>query len=530
MQELEIEVENESFVNNLNFDYNEQENKPRINGVELQGDKSLHDLGIQPEGEYITKEVDNLTNYTTTTDLTQLLGDKADKEEIPTKVSQLSNDSNFIDKNVTNLKNYTTTEVLNESLSAKADKTEIPKNTSQLVNNSGYITSNDVPKKVSDLINDKGYITQENVPTDVSELNNDTGFITEANLPKNLSELENDVGYAKTTEIPKNTSDLQNDSDFTTSLVENLVNYYKKTDTYSKTEVNNLISSIKTVNIKKVDVLPEEGETNLIYFVPSTKAQEQNGFDEYMYLDTGWEKIGTTTIDLSDYQTNEQLELILESYVKNDDFVKELAKKLDTNSGSYIKNITAEGTTITITKGDNTTSSFNTQDTTYEEATTTTKGLMSAKDKEKLEGINVPTNLSQLTNDEGFITEEALPKNTSDLKNDSDFITSDAIPTGLSSFANDAGYAKTNEIPTSVSELDNDSGYLTEETDPTVPSHVKGITTTNISNWNNKAETSAIPTKVSQLTNDMLVKCSSEEEAKSKSTGDTQHLYYTVEE
>lgn len=40
------------------------------------------------------------------------------------------------------------------------------------------------------------------------------------------------------------------------------------------------------------------------------------------------------------------------------------------------------------------------------------------------------------------------------------------------------------------------------ETDPTVPSHVKSITTTNITNWNNKAETSDIPTKTSQLTND----------------------------
>ncbi len=502
MQELEIEVENEHFVNNVNYDYKPLKNKPSINNVELDDNKSLHDLGIQPEGEYITKEVNNLTNYTDTETLNGFLNQKADKTEIPTKVSQLTNDSNFIDKNVNNLKNYTTTDSLNELLGDKADKVEIPKSTSQLTNNSGYITSNDVPKKVSDLTNDKGYITQDNVPTDVSELNNDTGFITEANLPKNLSDLENDVGYAKKTEIPKNTSDLQNDSDFITSLVENLVNYYKKTDTYSKTEVNNLISSIKTVNIKKVDSLPEVGETNLIYFVPSSKAQENNGFDEYMYLDTGWEKIGTTTIDLSDYQTNEQLELILENYVKNDDFVKELAKKLDANSGSYIKNITAEGTTITITKGDDTSSSFNTQDTTYQEATTTTNGLMSAKDKEKLNGISVPTKLSQLNNDEGFITEDALPKNTSDLQNDSGFITSSAIPTEISTFKNDVGYAKKAEIPTSLSEFENDEGFLKSESDPTVPSHVKSITQQDITNWNGKANTSDIPTNISQLVND----------------------------
>ena len=39
------------------------------------------------------------------------------------------------------------------------------------------------------------------------------------------------------------------------------------------------------------------------------------------------------------------------------------------------------------------------------------------------------------------------------------------------------------------------------ETDPTVPSHVKSITTTDISNWDAKAEISDIPTKTSQLTN-----------------------------
>ncbi len=74
------------------------------------------------------------------------------------------------------------------------------------------------------------------------------------------------------------------------------------------------------------------------------------------------------------------------------------------------------------------------------------------------------------------------------------------------------------------------SGLVSQEEDPTVPSHVKSISRENITNWNNKANSTDIPTKVSQLTNDMLIKCSSEEEAKSKSTGDTQHLYYTVEE
>lgn len=45
-------------------------------------------------------------------------------------------------------------------------------------------------------------------------------------------------------------------------------------------------------------------------------------------------------------------------------------------------------------------------------------------------------------------------------------------------------------VPTNVSAFNNDAGYLTTETDPTVPSHVKGITQQNITNWNNKADSS----------------------------------------
>ena len=49
-------------------------------------------------------------------------------------------------------------------------------------------------------------------------------------------------------------------------------------------------------------------------------------------------------------------------------------------------------------------------------------------------------------------------------------------------------YALTSDIPTSTSDLTNDSGFITNETDPTVPSHVKGITEANITSWNNKQD------------------------------------------
>ena len=59
-------------------DYTQLENKPQINSVELTGNKTLDDLGIQPKGNY------------------QPAGDYATTADIPTKTSELTNDSGFL--------------------------------------------------------------------------------------------------------------------------------------------------------------------------------------------------------------------------------------------------------------------------------------------------------------------------------------------------------------------------------------------------------------------------------------------------
>lgn len=55
---------------------------------------------------------------------------------------------------------------------------------------------------------------------------------------------------------------------------------------------------------------------------------------------------------------------------------------------TYVKSITASGRTVTVTKGNGTTSTFTTQDTTYSVATQSANGLMSAADKRKLDGLS----------------------------------------------------------------------------------------------------------------------------------------------
>lgn len=238
------------------FNYNDLENKPKINNVELIDNKTLHELGIQPEGNYITEETD------------------------PT-----------------------------------------------------------VPNHVKEI--------KQN---DIVSWNNKA-----------------------------NTSDIPDVSNFITNAVNNLLNYYLKSETYTKQEVNNLIGQIATLQFQVVNELPQTGDSKYIYLVPSANPKTQNVKDEYIWTNNAWEQIGNTQVDLTGYAT--------ETWVN--------------------------------------------------------------------------TQIS------GFLTQTQIQN---------------LITTALTE------YAKEEDIPTKTSDLTNDSGFITgyTETDPTVPSHVKNITQTNIASWNNK--------------------------------------------
>lgn len=112
-------------------------------------------------------------------------------------------------------------------------------------------------------------------------------------------------GKAVDITVPTKLGDLTNDKDFIDNTVSNLANYYIKTETYSKTEVNELVGQIATIQISVVESLPTvaEGKSNVIYLVAKTKSETQNVYDEYLFTGTAFEKVGDTTIDLSNYLT-----------------------------------------------------------------------------------------------------------------------------------------------------------------------------------------------------------------------------------
>jgi len=147
-----------------------------------------------------------------------------------------------------------------------------------------------------------------------------------------------DIRQAITTvqnSIPNKTSDITNDSGYIISTVNNLTNYYLKTETYTQTEVNQLLAAINALSYVTENSLPEASETynNKIVLVPASNSENGNIKDEYIALFSArgwyWEKIGSTSFtgsysDLTGVPT------------KLSDF---------TNDSGYITEITSENVT-----------------------------------------------------------------------------------------------------------------------------------------------------------------------------------------
>lgn len=146
--------------------------------------------------------------------------------------------------------------------------------------------------------------------------------------------------------VPTKTSDLTNDSGFITKAVNDLVNYYLKSETYSKTEVDNIADAIKNSRFEVVATLPTSNiKTNVIYLVPSADPKSGNVKDEYINLNgtsAGWECIGSTSVDLSGYVTDEELNIALANYTTTTDLTALLAGKQDKVQYSTLPTPSAE--------------------------------------------------------------------------------------------------------------------------------------------------------------------------------------------
>lgn len=240
-------------------------------------------------------------------------------------------DENYVhtDNNYTNeekeklaiLENYDDTKI----------KEDIEKNTNDILEVTNDVSS--ISNEITTIENEITGITTnineiaQNVDKNSQDITKNTQDIN--NINEALEGIDTELALkADKTEIP-------DVSGFIKNTVNDLVNYYKKTETYTQKEVNDLVGAIKTVSMKIVPEKPTTGETNIIYLIPSKKSETENIYDEYIYVNNKWELIGSTAIDLSNVYTKEEINTILFDYITSNDLEEIL--------NGYVKAETLDG-------------------------------------------------------------------------------------------------------------------------------------------------------------------------------------------
>ena len=230
----------------------------------------------------------------------------AKKTDLPTKVSELTNDGDG-----TTGSKFATEAYVNTN-GGKIDKIKV-NGTEQTITNKAVDIK--VPTKTSDLTNnsnfavDANYIhTDNNYTTD--EKNKLNGIAEGAQVNKIESIKVNGVAQTITSKavditVPTNNKQLTNGAGYQTS-------------SEVQAAINSAISGITGIDFQVVESLPETGTKGVIYLV-SNSGTGSNIYDEYIWVTSRFEKIGTTEIDLSNYYnttnllalTNQEIDTII---------------------------------------------------------------------------------------------------------------------------------------------------------------------------------------------------------------------------
>lgn len=171
-------------------DYNDLTNKPTI---------PTKTSNLTNDSGYITKNVNDLTYYTKTSDL----------PTIPTKTSDLDNDSGFINNTVNNLTNYTLTTNLSTvatsgSYNDLSNKPTIPDVSNFITKDVNDLTNYTLTSNLSSVATSGNYNDLSNkptiptIPTNVSAFNNDVGYIN--SIP---SEYITETELSNTVNVPR---------------------------------------------------------------------------------------------------------------------------------------------------------------------------------------------------------------------------------------------------------------------------------------------------------------------------------------
>ena len=443
--------------------------------------------------------------------------DLTEKPTIPTKISELINDSNFVDSTVLSTKanavhthNYddlTNKPVLFSGTYADlTGKPTIPTKTSELTNDSNFATVTLLDSK-ADKVHNHSYTELDDLPTLFS------------------GDYKDLIG---TPVIPSKTSELTNDSNFaTTDLVNTKAN---KTHSHSYLDLEDL-PNLFSGNYN--DLLNKPKIPTLI-----SELENDNNYVNQAYVEQRITDVATSgEIDLSDYVTTAQLNTKADKVHTHS--YEDLTEKPTLFSGKYADLIgkpTIPTKTSDITNDSNfvTTSQLNTKADTihthsYEDLTDKPT-LFSGKYADLTGKPTIPTKVSELTNDSSFATTVQLSTKANtvhthdyaDLENKPtlfsgkyiDLLDKPTIPSKTSELTNDSNFVDTIALATKAN-LTHSHSYSDLEDKPVLFSGAYADLTGK----------PTIPTKISELTNDSSFATTSQLNTELNKKANTSHTH-----
>ena len=123
----------------------------------------------------------------------------------------------------------------------------------------------------------------------------------------------------KSADLPAKLDEYRSAKGLIDKTVSDLVNYYTKSQTMTKNEINALVSAVPKFKIEVVSSLPNSNISDTTVYLVKSGDDDSNLYTEYIRAGGKWEKLGTQTVDLTGYATEAWVNDILAAYVKTVD-------------------------------------------------------------------------------------------------------------------------------------------------------------------------------------------------------------------
>ena len=269
-------------------------------------------------------------------------------KRIPTKTSDITNDSNYVsdasyvhtDNNYSadeknklagveagaNKTTVTTTisqtdgnpvasSAVALALEGKVDKVDGKTLTTNDLTNDLKKTYDDTVTKVASLVATGGEANViETVKVNGTALTPDDSKAVNVVVPTDNASIANGAGYQTAADVK---STVEGNGYQTAAQVDTAITakgYQTKDDVDS--EIAAKLSGITGITFKKVDTLPTSGDAGTIYLVAHSHGTNDS-YDEYIYTDSAWEKLGNTDIDTTNFVLKSELVAITNTEIDN---------------------------------------------------------------------------------------------------------------------------------------------------------------------------------------------------------------------